>query len=136
MSSIIIPKHESFPKKNYSKANDSHPISSINTNISEVAKNKQENITRFSPSLNNTECNDLTMRKVIMQNIHSNPSTAKRQIQLAMRKKFVLRSSTTQHYVFSVSSSFSISLNMPLSLSLSLSPSLSLPLSLSPYLPF
>ncbi|VIO97501.1 Uncharacterized protein BM_BM14692 [Brugia malayi] len=88
MSSIIIPKHESFPKKNYSKANDSHPISSINTNISEVAKNKQENITRFSPSLNNTECNDLTMRKVIMQNIHSNPSTAKRQIQLAMRKKF------------------------------------------------
>uniref|UniRef100_A0A915PRA9 Ground-like domain-containing protein n=1 Tax=Setaria digitata TaxID=48799 RepID=A0A915PRA9_9BILA len=54
-----------------------------------VKKTKPKGAVRPSvPSLNDSKCNDPTMREVIIQNIDPSPSVAKRQIQLAVHDKF------------------------------------------------
>uniref|UniRef100_A0A0R3S6U1 Ground-like domain-containing protein n=1 Tax=Elaeophora elaphi TaxID=1147741 RepID=A0A0R3S6U1_9BILA len=86
------PKNLLSAKKNEVSRNN--PASSINMTIPQVTKMKHGKMTQLftatasHSTLNDTKCNDVVMRKVIIQNINSVPSTAKRQIQSAIRAKF------------------------------------------------
>ncbi|OZC12069.1 ground-like domain protein [Onchocerca flexuosa] len=93
LSSIL--SQQSLPTSNNNEINDSDSSSSANKDVIQE-KTKGESMIHLSEptksrphlSRSDTKCNNAAMRKVISQNIHSNPATAKRLTQLAVRDKF------------------------------------------------
>uniref|UniRef100_A0A8R1TXY8 Ground-like domain-containing protein n=1 Tax=Onchocerca volvulus TaxID=6282 RepID=A0A8R1TXY8_ONCVO len=79
----------------FNEINDSDSPLSASNDVTQ-GKTKGESMihlsvpTKSRPHLsrNDTKCNNAVMRNVIIQNIHSNPATAKRLTQLAVRDKF------------------------------------------------